>query len=72
VSTHPVPIRFDELELVASVRRGIEDAGFVECTPIQASTLPFALAGRDVAGQAQTGTGQTASRSDAARRGRES
>jgi ATP-dependent RNA helicase RhlB len=60
VSTHPVPIRFDELELVASVRRGIEDAGFVECTPIQASTLPFALAGRDVAGQAQTGTGKTA------------
>jgi ATP-dependent RNA helicase RhlB len=32
----------------------------VECTPIQASTLPLALAGRDVAGQAQTGTGKTA------------
>jgi ATP-dependent RNA helicase RhlB len=36
------------------------DAGFARCTPIQASTLPLALAGRDVAGQAQTGTGKTA------------
>lgn len=53
-------IRFDALDLAEPVRRGIEDAGFVECTPIQASTLPFALAGRDVAGQAQTGTGKTA------------
>ncbi len=40
--------------------RGIHDAGFRECTPIQAQTLPIALAGRDVAGQAQTGTGKTA------------
>ncbi|MGA0800909.1 MAG: DEAD/DEAH box helicase [Steroidobacteraceae bacterium] len=40
--------------------RGIEEAGFTRCTPIQAQTLPFALAGRDVAGQAQTGTGKTA------------
>ena len=42
------------------MRLGIEDAGFVECTPIQASTLPLALAGQDIAGQAQTGTGKTA------------
>ncbi|HTX24623.1 MAG TPA: DEAD/DEAH box helicase [Steroidobacteraceae bacterium] len=40
--------------------QGIADAGFVRCTPIQAQTLPIALAGRDVAGQAQTGTGKTA------------
>jgi ATP-dependent RNA helicase RhlB len=39
---------------------GIRDAGFTVCTPIQAQTLPVALAGRDVAGQAQTGTGKTA------------
>jgi len=39
---------------------GIRQAGFVSCTPIQAQTLPLALAGRDVAGQAQTGTGKTA------------
>ena len=41
-------------------RPGIRDAGFVNCTPIQAQTLPVALTGRDVAGQAQTGTGKTA------------
>lgn len=40
--------------------QGIQDAGFTECTPIQAQTLPVALTGRDVAGQAQTGTGKTA------------
>ena len=39
---------------------GIRRAGFTQCTPIQAQTLPIALAGRDVAGQAQTGTGKTA------------
>ena len=39
---------------------GIRDAGFTVCTPIQGQTLPIALAGRDVAGQAQTGTGKTA------------
>ena len=40
--------------------QGIRDAGFTQCTPIQAQTLPRALAGHDVAGQAQTGTGKTA------------
>ena len=35
-------------------------AGFTHCTPIQALTLPPALKGKDVAGQAQTGTGKTA------------
>jgi len=40
--------------------QGIREAGFTHCTPIQAQTLPIALAGRDVAGQAQTGTGKTA------------
>ena len=40
--------------------QGIDEAGFTNCTPIQAQTLPVALAGRDVAGQAQTGTGKTA------------
>ena len=39
---------------------GIRDAGFTYCTPIQSKALPIALAGRDVAGQAQTGTGKTA------------
>ena len=39
---------------------GIAEAGFQRCTPIQEQTLPLALEGRDVAGQAQTGTGKTA------------
>jgi ATP-dependent RNA helicase RhlB len=40
--------------------RGVVDSGFTLCTPIQAQTLPAALTGRDIAGQAQTGTGKTA------------
>jgi ATP-dependent RNA helicase RhlB len=47
-------------DLPPEVRRGIADAGFVRATPIQEKALPIALAGRDVAGQAQTGTGKTA------------
>jgi ATP-dependent RNA helicase RhlB len=38
----------------------VQDAGFEYCTPIQAEALPIALSGRDLAGQAQTGTGKTA------------
>jgi ATP-dependent RNA helicase RhlB len=37
----------------------LENKGFEFCTPIQAKTLPISLAGRDIAGQAQTGTGKT-------------
>jgi ATP-dependent RNA helicase RhlB len=51
---------FASLPLTAPVMQGIVDAGFSYCTPIQAQTLPMALQGRDVAGQAQTGTGKTA------------
>ena len=57
---HLSDLRFDSLALHDSVRAGIRDAGFEFCTPIQASTLPIALEPRDVAGQAQTGTGKTA------------
>jgi ATP-dependent RNA helicase RhlB len=53
-------ITFASLGLKPGVMEGIRQAGFVTCTPIQAQTLPLALAGRDVAGQAQTGTGKTA------------
>ncbi|WP_024326620.1 ATP-dependent RNA helicase RhlB [Thioalkalivibrio sp. AKL19] len=52
--------RFDQLDLPEPVQAGIRATGFETCTPIQAQTLPIALAGRDVAGQAQTGTGKTA------------
>jgi ATP-dependent RNA helicase RhlB len=53
-------ITFASLGLKPEVMEGIRQAAFVTCTPIQAQTLPIALAGRDVAGQAQTGTGKTA------------
>ena len=53
-------MKFTELNLPEPVRQGIVDAGFVDCTPIQAKAMPLSLAGRDVAGQAQTGTGKTA------------
>jgi ATP-dependent RNA helicase RhlB len=53
-------IEFESLPIPEVVLQGIRDAGFKECTPIQAKTLPISLAGKDVAGQAQTGTGKTA------------
>ena len=52
-------IVFSSFELHPDLQAGLESAGFTRCTPIQALTLPLALAGRDVAGQAQTGTGKT-------------
>ncbi|MFT3791032.1 MAG: DEAD/DEAH box helicase [Rudaea sp.] len=51
---------FDSFDLHPSLIAGLHAAGFTRCTPIQALTLPVALAGHDVAGQAQTGTGKTA------------
>jgi len=56
----PNSCTFDSLGLDPALMRGIADAGFTQCTPIQAQTLPRALQGLDVAGQAQTGTGKTA------------
>jgi ATP-dependent RNA helicase RhlB len=58
--THLSDISFNHLHLPEVLARGIADAGFERCTPIQAQTLPRALAGFDIAGQAQTGTGKTA------------
>jgi len=57
---HLSQLNFDSLNLPPSVKRGIAELGYTRCTPIQAQTLPQALAGHDVAGQAQTGTGKTA------------
>jgi ATP-dependent RNA helicase RhlB len=51
---------FAEFELPPSVKSGLDDAGFSRCTLVQAEVLPLTLAGRDVAAQAQTGTGKTA------------
>ncbi|PZO65379.1 MAG: ATP-dependent RNA helicase RhlB [Pseudoxanthomonas suwonensis] len=52
-------IPFSQFDLHPTLLAGLTAAGFLRCTPIQAMTLPVALAGRDVAGQAQTGTGKT-------------
>ena len=51
---------FESFDLHPSLLAGLQDAGYVRCTPIQALTLPIALQGLDIAGQAQTGTGKTA------------
>lgn len=51
---------FASLGLLPEIAAGVEKAGFTHCTPIQDLTLPLALDGNDVAGQAQTGTGKTA------------
>ncbi|TLY48234.1 MAG: DEAD/DEAH box helicase [Gammaproteobacteria bacterium] len=51
---------FDSFDLHPNLLSGLHAAGFTRCTPIQALTLPHALKGRDIAGQAQTGTGKTA------------
>ncbi len=50
---------FSALPLPEPLLRGLADLGFSHCTPIQSLTLPVALNGADVAGQAQTGTGKT-------------
>ncbi|MFQ5438257.1 MAG: DEAD/DEAH box helicase [Paracoccaceae bacterium] len=53
--------KFTDLELDPKVLNAVEDAGYETPTPIQAQAIPHALAGRDVLGIAQTGTGKTAS-----------
>ncbi len=60
MNDHLSDISFSSFDFPHSLRQGIDDAGFSRCTPIQAATLPLALTGKDVAGQAQTGTGKTA------------
>ncbi len=52
-------ITFESFNLHPDLLSGLHASGFTRCTPIQALTLPVALSGRDVAGQAQTGTGKT-------------
>jgi ATP-dependent RNA helicase RhlB len=58
--THLTNIAYSSFSLPESLMQGIDDSGFSMCTPIQAETLPVALKGLDVSGQAQTGTGKTA------------
>jgi ATP-dependent RNA helicase DeaD len=53
-------LKFDELSLSKEVQDAIVDMGFIEASPIQSEAIPYILDGRDVIGQAQTGTGKTA------------
>jgi len=53
-------VKFSELGLKDELLKAIKRSGFEEATPIQEQTIPLALAGKDVIGQAQTGTGKTA------------
>ncbi|SHI91780.1 ATP-dependent RNA helicase RhlB [Malonomonas rubra DSM 5091] len=53
-------MKFTELNLPDLVQQGVVDAGFESLTPVQEESIPLALAGKDVAAQAQTGTGKTA------------
>jgi ATP-dependent RNA helicase DeaD len=55
-----LPKGFDELALSKAVLRVLDDVGYETPTPIQAQMIPEILAGKDVVGQAQTGTGKTA------------
>lgn len=54
-------IKFEELNLSKELTKAIADLGFEEATPIQSQSIPVLLQGRDLIGQAQTGTGKTAS-----------
>jgi ATP-dependent RNA helicase RhlB len=57
---HLTDTRFKDFPLDSTIIQGLDEAGFDHCTPIQAESLPIALDGNDVAGEAQTGTGKTA------------
>ena len=59
-TTHLTQTRFSNLELSDIILQGLTDAGFNHCTPIQDRALPLLLRDKDIAGQAQTGTGKTA------------
>ncbi|HAP43257.1 MAG: hypothetical protein A2087_01820 [Spirochaetes bacterium GWD1_61_31] len=53
-------MRYDELDLHPDLARAIQEAGYVDCMPVQAATFPIAFTGRDIYAQSQTGTGKTA------------
>ena len=52
-------IRFEEMELMPEIQRAVRHMGFEEASPIQAKAIPAMMSGRDIIGQAQTGTGKT-------------
>ena len=58
--THVTETPFSAFTLPDSLKQGIDEAGFSQCTEIQAKSLPLALSHTDIAAQSQTGTGKTA------------
>ena len=54
------PISFDDMTLSAPLIKALKDVGYETPSPIQAETIPLIMAGKDLVGQAQTGTGKTA------------
>ncbi|MCF8033546.1 MAG: DEAD/DEAH box helicase [Desulfarculaceae bacterium] len=56
----PVGIPFSDFDLPPELLQGLSEAGYERCTLIQEKAIPLGLAGKDVAGEAQTGTGKTA------------
>ncbi len=54
------PLSFDDLELSPAILKTVREIGYESPSPIQAASIPHLLAGRDLLGQAQTGTGKTA------------
>ncbi len=53
-------LRFEAMNLSEEVQKAISDMGFEEASPIQSQSIPIVMAGKDMIGQAQTGTGKTA------------
>jgi ATP-dependent RNA helicase RhlB len=60
IPPEPGKARFADLPLDPLILAALQEMGFRYCTPVQAQSLPHALAGRDLTGRAQTGTGKTA------------
>ncbi len=59
MNDHLTTTRFSDLPLAPQIQTSLDEAGFEFCTPVQAETLQHTLEGKDVTGQAQTGTGKT-------------
>ncbi|MBO4344853.1 MAG: DEAD/DEAH box helicase [Victivallales bacterium] len=58
--TEETPVTFESFGLRSEIMQGVREAGFTEATPIQVKAIPYLMEGRDLIGQALTGTGKTA------------
>ncbi len=53
-------LRFEEMQMSEEIKKAVEIMGFEEASPIQSQAIPILMEGKDIIGQAQTGTGKTA------------